>query len=585
MKIKEDARRTYAVLFLIVLICNCMMFFVFEGKKQFHIDEVWSYALSNSHEKPFLFFWQIGSGEIGSESRTYQLKEGETDPFFNDTRNVFYEQWHSGEEFHNYLTVQENERFDYQSVYYNQVCDIHPPLYYFLLHTLCSFFPNTFFKWFAASLNMFFFSLSIIALFFLARRLLKSDKKALLSCAIWAFSRGGISNAAFLRMYMMMTLFVLLLSYLHTLILENFKIKYIILIFAVNLAGFLTQYYFYIFSFFITASTCFYLLFKKNIKRLCLYAVTVLASVGTAVLIFPATLVHLGRNAYTDRTNTGFTFGSNRLIANLIQDYTGLAEYQRTIVADLLPFAAVVSVLVYLLINFRNITKLKNKIIEQHFNIHADYAILLISMFVSGFLIMRLAPSMPWFNDRYIFQLLPLFSIPFTSLICFLTDKTADRFNKKQYGFKFAAVLLAAFVLMSNLLNENRYLGKTRNTAETDSLIAEAVEGGTFYYVADMEYIIHSFSVMFRNADKVYPAHELDEALIKRINDNEVNAETAYIIFESTASDEEYTDGEKAGINFLLSEGLAHDIDFVTDFYFGNDVHGDLYYLYQVRYS
>lgn len=585
MKIKENTRKTYAALFLIILICNCMMLFIFGQKKQFHIDEVWTYALSNSHEKPFLFFWQIGSGEIGSESRTYQLKEGEEDPFFNDSRNTFYEQWHSGEEFHDYLTVQENQRFDYSGVYYNQVCDIHPPLYYFLTHTLCSFFPDTFSKWFAASLNMLFFSLSIIVLFFLARHLLNSDKKAILACMVWAFSRCGISNAVFLRMYMLMTLLVLLLAYLHMLMVENFKAKYIVLIFAVNVCGFLTQYYFYIFSFFITASVCFYLLFKKKFKQLFIYAFTVIASVGTAILIFPATLVHLERNAYTGRANSGFAFGSNKLITYLIQDYTGLAEYRRTIVADLLPVAVIILISAYLLIAYKKKINLKDKFKAFLCNIRADYAILIISMFVSGFVTMELAPAMPWFNDRYIFPLLPLFSIPFISIICFLADKAAERLKKKKDGFKYAAVLLMAFVLASNVLNENRYLGKTLNTEETDKMLEEIADEGTFYYVADKEYIIHSFSTMFRNSYMVYPSHELDEALTKRINDNEVNVGTAYIIIESTAADEDYMAGEKTGINYFLNEALAHDFEFITDFYFGNDIYGDLYYLYEVHYS
>ena len=55
-----------------------------------------------------------------------------------------------------YVTVAENERFDYATVYYNQTQDVHPPLYYFFLHTVCSLFPRSFTKWTGIGLNFVF---------------------------------------------------------------------------------------------------------------------------------------------------------------------------------------------------------------------------------------------------------------------------------------------------------------------------------------------------------------------------------------------------------------------------------------------
>lgn len=45
-----------------------------------------------------------------------------------------------------YVMVAENERFDYATVYYNQTQDVHPPLYYFFLHTVCSAVPRKLYK-------------------------------------------------------------------------------------------------------------------------------------------------------------------------------------------------------------------------------------------------------------------------------------------------------------------------------------------------------------------------------------------------------------------------------------------------------
>ena len=56
--------------------------------------------------------------------------------------------WNSPEDFNEYLAVSPDDRFDYAQVYENQIIDAsHPPLYYALVHTVCSFFPGVFSKW------------------------------------------------------------------------------------------------------------------------------------------------------------------------------------------------------------------------------------------------------------------------------------------------------------------------------------------------------------------------------------------------------------------------------------------------------
>ncbi|MCM1054497.1 MAG: glycosyltransferase family 39 protein [Bacteroides sp.] len=564
------------------------MFFAFESKKQPHLDEVLSYGLSNSFEKPFLFIWDIGLGEPGSESRTYILEEGEEDPFYTDKGNFFYEQWHSGAEFKDYLTVQGGERFNYSSVYYNQTCDVHPPLYYFILHTVCSFFPNTFSKWFSASINLLFYSLSLFTLFFIGRRVLRSDKKALLAVAVWGLSRAGISNAVFLRMYMLMTFLVLLLVYLNIVLIEKYSVKYLVLIFAVNIMGFLTQYYFYIFSFFLTGSVCVYMLLKKRIKQLIPYSLSVLGAVAAALAFYPAALTHLTNGVYTENTTNGLTnlFGKNELLVYLLQDFTGLATYDNSLLADLLPAALIILLLLFWIrICKRDINK-KEKLTELIRSLPADYTILTVSTALSAWVTLALCPYMPFFCDRYIFAQLPLFSLLFTDIICFVCNKAAGKLKKGKYGFISAVAALAVFTVLSDTLNENRFLGITRNSPETEQKVESIVDGGIIYYVADKEYRIHIFAPLLMNTAKVYAAHELDDSLIGRINDNEINAETVYLMFEAVS---EYKNGayislNKASIDFALSEGLHCDFEFVDDFYYGNNKSGDLYHLYKVNY-
>ena len=78
--------------------------------------------------------------------------------------------------------------FNYKNVYYNQTLDCHPPLFYYAIHTICSFFPASFSKWYGFSLNIIIFILVQILLFILSKKIFDSDKNALLTCFIYGFS-------------------------------------------------------------------------------------------------------------------------------------------------------------------------------------------------------------------------------------------------------------------------------------------------------------------------------------------------------------------------------------------------------------
>lgn len=121
-KIRKYAK-PYMLLILLIAVQLIYTSFCFVTKKQgCHSDEIWSYGLANSYYQPFIY-----------------MKDGVfiDDMTVDDVIN--YNEWESGEVFKDYITVQPGERFAYGSVYHNQTLDHHPPLYYMLLHTVCSF--------------------------------------------------------------------------------------------------------------------------------------------------------------------------------------------------------------------------------------------------------------------------------------------------------------------------------------------------------------------------------------------------------------------------------------------------------------
>ena len=90
--------------------------------------------------------------------------------------------WRTSKEAQDYVKAQEN-RFNYISVYYNQVLDVHPPLFYMLVHTVSSIFNDTFSKYIIFSINLVFFIGTCIFIWKVLN-LLRKENRSILSCNI-----------------------------------------------------------------------------------------------------------------------------------------------------------------------------------------------------------------------------------------------------------------------------------------------------------------------------------------------------------------------------------------------------------------
>ncbi len=52
--------------------------------------------------------------------------------------------WMSGTDLYDMITASKEKRFDYAQVYINQMMDVHPCIYYFVVHTVFSLFPGVY---------------------------------------------------------------------------------------------------------------------------------------------------------------------------------------------------------------------------------------------------------------------------------------------------------------------------------------------------------------------------------------------------------------------------------------------------------
>jgi len=254
MKIdNKKARIILAVIIAVSLVISTVYMFAKQG---FHEDELLTYNLANS-------------------SKQLNVDGG----------------WNSPEDFNEYLAVSPDDRFDYAQVYENQIIDAsHPPLYYALVHTVCSFFPGVFSKWLAYSINVLAMAGILIMLYKIGRKITGNNLYALIGVGAYALSIACITTTIYLRMYATLTFWVLAFVYMSIRLYEKKNtvgIKDCILLAVTVLCGVLTQYYFILFAG-LTGLVFLVLKIKEKCgKDLIKYIIAAVVGAGLALCIYP----------------------------------------------------------------------------------------------------------------------------------------------------------------------------------------------------------------------------------------------------------------------------------------------------------
>ena len=238
-------------------------------KEGYYIDELWSYGLANSYYTPFL----------------QQVPD-------------YMEQWKSPEFYETYLMVESNERFAWDSVYYNQTQDVHPPLYYMILHGICSVFCGSFSKWYGLGINIFCYLGTIWLLYGITCQCVKEEEKfCIIPSLCYGFCVGAVSEVMYIRMYMLLTSWVLLFVYLTNRFGEDMerrkKAGLMIEIALTTMAGFMTQYYFVIYIFFYVMAFAVVCLWNKKWITMMQYGISVLIGGLLGIMIFPTVLYQI----------------------------------------------------------------------------------------------------------------------------------------------------------------------------------------------------------------------------------------------------------------------------------------------------
>ena len=425
----------YILLCLIVLIQVGFMTWNFTRKENFHSDELWSYGFAASSNGAHIYM---------------------------DDEQIEYKnlnEWVSTEVLKDYVVVDEHEVFDYKSVYENCAVDIHPPIYFFVLHFILALFKGTWSKWYAFAINLFAFVLIQIFLFRLIYRISKDRVFALICTTYFGFTMGAINITIYLRNYALGTaLFLMFLFYTVKIYYDQEKdfwknnIKAGICLFLAVLTVHLNLF----FAFVVTALFCLCFMLKKQFTVMIRYGYVMLISALLSIAVFPATIPHLFVSGeLSERTKYPPDLQFKIYWAYLHRDITGLRNSiwpQMTMTYINLTLMGIVALAVPTVFLFRKekwfrgfLAKMKNKLFSLWKN-RSNFPFPILLLFLAVFALLWVDANitnifiMQQYSRRYMFVAYPVFWCYLTTLFYYPLKVLAQR---KIFRYELCMIVLA----------------------------------------------------------------------------------------------------------------------------------------------
>lgn len=360
-----------------IILQLCVLTYWGIQKSGYHVDEVYTYELSN-----------------------YKYTN------YNDTEGA-YSQWITGENLKTILEPDGTELFNLTVPYWNSETDNHPMTYYVIINFLSSL--STVFhlgitKWIGLIPNFIACLATTTIIILIGYCLTEKNSVATAIGMSWAFSIGAINTAVYIRMYALLTFWCVLFAYYTLLFLkktndESLDKHLIHKIQICTICGILSQYYFLIFAFYTCAITFFILLVRRKFDDAKGFFFTEIFSVFCAELLFPRMFIRLlfgdrGTEALNNFTSSNFLLKLKDImlvINNEIFAGNGFIIITSTL---LVIFLALI------------IRKYRNK------TVFLEDIFIIQMMMVTLFYIVTVTKIAPYMSDRYFMCIFPI------SLIC-----------------------------------------------------------------------------------------------------------------------------------------------------------------------
>lgn len=327
---------------ILIQLAVITFFMVFE-KNGYFADDVYSYGFANSNGVLNPIVESMVSKELGKTMRNT---------------------WTDSQTLRDYLTVSEEEIFSYSGILEVLKLDAHPPLFYFLLHFLCSLTPNVFSRWSGYPINVLGFILMQVFLYRLTLLISKNRFFSVLTITFFGLTSATVNMMCFIRMYILVTAF--------TVVFVFYSLRYLtdppdakvlnknLFIAAISLyLASMTMYLSIMYAFMLTLFVCAAFLIRKNFRKMLCFGSFMALSILLMVLSFPISIEQLRPDQPALKTAGDYPYALQmRMCLHVISN--GLWGVYTPVLPSMIPFYifwSLVGILIIYLITaflFRN---------------------------------------------------------------------------------------------------------------------------------------------------------------------------------------------------------------------------------------
>ena len=494
---QKICKKEVIMLAIVILIQTAVFIVAGMNKSYIHMDEAFSLGLANY------------------DTIKIQNKED------------FYNTWHNGEYYKDYLVVNEDEKWDFSPVYINQKNDVHPPLYYLLLRIAMNFHIDKFSIWSGVVVNIIIYIFITKFTYLIMRKLLEGQKGYKEKSAIFALVSSllvsSINSVVYIRMYALSTLNVLITTYLHLKLLDSKESdkRLLVCIGLSALIGSLTHYYylFYLAMLFIMFTLRY--LKNKEYKEWAKYFGTFAIAGALSILIFPYSIKHMffeyrGKGAMD---NISHIARFVRCIGHYIIKINWYTFHN-------LLFAIILAILAICI--YKKCKKIK--VVEEK----SKYIKYL--MFPSLFYFLLVAISSPWIELRYI---TPICGIVFMVVMFYLEEVLNNILTDKALNVVFIIIFIVMLIMPFALhikvqemyIDKKEIVQKFENELNVPTLYMAKSKGVRFlddillFSKIDESYVSEGIDCTEENIQNIMKGKDLSKGMVVFINYKEKNSE------------------------------------------------------------
>ena len=392
-----------------------------------------------------------------------------------------------------------SQPFQYRQVYLNATEDVHPPFYFFLLHTVSSFFPGRYSLLFPVVINAV-FGVGILWMFHgILHLLIKGEEARMVCCLFLLVSAALWNDLSFLRMYVMSGFFVTALTYL-LLSLDQKPKYYKIRLFLIIFLGIMTHYHFLIYLFGIGVVYLIVLMRRREYDLIRESILVAVSGILLSVVSFPAIFRQIlsskrGVEAQVNILELG-TYPGRILffLRSFGEDFFGVGW-----------FAAVVIVITGMILIYL-FRRGKERFHEK----------VLLVLFPQIFFFILVSLTVRFSSLRYMYPIYPMFLI----LCCVVVYYTTVRIRGME---RHSVKILAGFVLAASLFSffSNRFPHLYRGDAQKREVLSGYRDLDCIYlYAEEGEY-----AALYADCEEVKLYKTL--TVMKLYSDTSVNEDLA----------------------------------------------------------